>query len=102
MPPAKKFPCIICSSEVGGKGGGVMCSYCDHWVHPKCANITKAHFELYKLPTCQYVCESCVKISSKIKKEIQHLQIKQAEMREGDGGRGSTHPTLGRGSRKAW
>ena len=82
MPPAKKFPCIICSSEVGGKGGGVMCSYCDRWVHPKCANITKAHFELYKLPTCQYLCESCVKISSKIKKEIQHLQIKQAEMRE--------------------
>ena len=81
MAPAKKFPCILCNTEVGGKSGGVQCSYCDRWVHPKCANISKAHFELYKLPTCQYVCETCVKISSKIKKEIQHLQIKQAEMR---------------------
>ena len=60
----------------------MQCSYCDRWVHPKCANISKAHFELYKLPTCQFVCETCVKVSAKIKKEIQHLQIKQAEMRE--------------------
>ena len=82
MAPAKKYPCIACNTEVGGKQGGVQCSYCDRWVHPKCANITKAHFELYKLPTCQYVCETCVKISTKIKKEIQHLQINQAEMKQ--------------------
>ena len=82
MPPAKKYPCLICSTEVGGKAGGVQCSYCDRWVHPKCANITKAHFELYKQPTCQYICETCVKISTKIKKEIQHLQVKQMEMHE--------------------
>ena len=82
MPPAKKYPCLICSVEVGGKAGGVQCSYCDRWVHPKCANISKAHFELYKQPTCQYICETCVKISTKIKKEIQHLQVKQMEMRE--------------------
>ena len=82
MAPAKKYPCIACNTEVGGKAGGVQCSYCDRWVHPKCANITKAHLELYKMPSCQYVCETCVKISTKIKKEIQHLQVKQAEMRE--------------------
>ena len=81
MPPAKKFPCIFCNTEVGGKSGGVQCSYCDRWVHPKCANITKAHFELYKLPTCQYVCETCGKISSKIKKELHLLHVKQEEMR---------------------
>ena len=51
-------------------------------MHPKCANILKADFELYKLPTCQYVCETCVKVSVKIKKEILHLQNKQAETRE--------------------
>ena len=82
MAPAKKYPCLTCNTEVGGKGGGVQCSYCDRWVHPKCANITKAHLELYKLPSCQFVCDTCVKVSTKIKKEIQHLQVKQAEMRE--------------------
>ena len=82
MAPAKKYPCIICSAEVGGKSGGVQCTYCDRWVHPKCADISKAHFELYKLPSCQYICTTCVKVSTKIKKEIQHLQVKQMEMRE--------------------
>lgn len=60
----------------------MQCTYCDRWVHPKCANITKAHLELYKLPSCQYICDTCVKVSSKIKKEIHHLQVKQMEMRE--------------------
>lgn len=82
MPPAKKYPCILCTTEVGGKTGGVQCTYCDRWVHPKCANITKAHLELYKLPSCQYICDSCVKVSAKIKKEIQHLQVTTMEMRE--------------------
>ena len=82
MPPVKKYPCIICSTEVGGKTGGVQCTYCDRWVHPKCANITKAHLELYKLPSCQYICDTCVKVSAKIKKEIQHLQVTTMEMRE--------------------
>lgn len=82
MPPAKKYPCILCSTEVGGKTGGVQCTYCDRWVHPKCANITKAHLELYKLPSCQYICDTCVKVSAKIKKEIQHLQVTTMEMRE--------------------
>ena len=82
MPPAKKYPCLICSTEVGGKTGGVQCTYYDRWVHPKCANITKAHLELYKLPSCQYICDTCVKVSAKIKKEIQHLQVTTMEMRE--------------------
>ena len=82
MPP-KKYPCLVCDKDVGGKTGSVQCNFCDKWVHPVCGGISKPHLDiLIENPSTTWTCKPCFGVSSKIKKEVQVLALKQDECRK--------------------
>ena len=82
MPP-KKFPCLVCDKDVGGKTGSVQCNFCDKWVHPACGGISKPHLDiLIENPSTTWTCKPCFGVSSKIKKEVQVLALKQEQSRK--------------------
>ena len=83
MPPKAKYPCLVCDKDVGGKTGSVQCNFCDKWVHPVCGNISKPHLEiLIDNPSTTWTCKPCFGVSSKIKKEVQVLALKQEQSRK--------------------
>ena len=82
MPPKTKYPCLVCDKDVGGKTGSVQCNFCDKWVHPVCGGISKPHLDiLIENPSTTWTCKPCFGVSSKIKKEVQVLTLKQDECR---------------------
>lgn len=84
MPPKRNlYPCLVCEKDVGGKTGSVQCNFCDKWVHPACGGISKPHLEiLIENPSTTWTCKPCFGVSSKIKKEVQVLALKQDECRK--------------------
>ena len=83
MPPKKQYPCLVCEKDVGGKTGSVQCNFCDKWVHPVCGGISKPHMEiLLENPSTTWTCKPCFGVSSKIKKEVQVLALKQEQCRK--------------------
>lgn len=86
MPPkgAKKatYPCLVCESNVTKKTGGVRCEFCERWGHAKCCNISAGHLKcLEEMENASWKCNPCMGVSKKIKQEINHIQLKQAEMK---------------------
>lgn len=82
MAPTKKFPCIICGVEVGGKKGAVQCSFCDEWVHPTCGHVSPALLKmLIENPTVKWTCDPCHAVGAKIKAEVTVFQNQQKKDR---------------------
>ena len=83
MPLKKQYPCLVCDKDVGGKTGSVQCNFCDKWVHPACGGISKPHLDiLIENPSTTWTCKPCFGVSSKIKKEVQVLALKQEQSRK--------------------
>ena len=82
-PSKKKYPCLSCEAEVGGKAGAVQCGYCDRWVHPKCGDISKTLMDILieQKDVVSWYCTPCTAVSKKVKKELQNINLKQEEMR---------------------
>jgi len=76
------YPCLVCKQNVTKQTGGVKCSYCDLWCHAKCGDISPSHLQtLQELEGSNWTCKHCRGVTKKIKQEINHIQLKQSEMR---------------------
>ena len=59
QPPGPKYPCGICSKNVGWNGKNIQCDGCDIWYHAKCANIGPDSFKALEPSHVTWICIRC-------------------------------------------
>ena len=66
-----KFPCIQCRKPVKSNQKSIFCEICKLWVHFKCSNLTKSHFDF--LATNIHIpfnCQKCRPLPPVVADEI--------------------------------
>ena len=58
-PREVKFPCGICSKNVGWNAKAIQCDGCDIWYHSKCTNISPKTFSLLRQSSLTWICAKC-------------------------------------------
>ena len=78
MPPTPDQPCLCCKVKVGKHDKSIQCSFCKHWVHIECGDVTET---LYKEMCARdkthghfWVCTSCKSTSFIFHEEIDKLK----------------------------
>ena len=64
MPPRKeptyKYPCIECKKPVKWTQLGIYCEICELWIHFKCSNLSKSHYDFLQTNVgIPYNCQKC-------------------------------------------
>ena len=62
--PNYKYPCIECKNAVKSNQLGLYCEICKLWIHFKCSNLTRAHYDfLAQNVNIPYNCRKCRPLS---------------------------------------
>ena len=55
----KKFPCGLCSDEVGDNYDSVQCDLCNKWNHTRCLNMDAEQYKKLKKDPLPWYCPNC-------------------------------------------